>query len=348
MVSTYLQALDPDRFKLGLCVWRDRWDYPVPDRVDVWKTTKEHPWDSPGCIVQMARIIRRWQPDIVFSHLHFVNLLTGIAVRLSRHRCRWIPCLHSNPQNRESAWSNWLAASVFRHADRICTVSQGIGSHLSSWLGIPSHRIKTLYNPTDFGQIEQSIRPIPRERGEVPTIITVGRLVEAKDHNTLLEAVAELRESRPVKLVIVGDGPLRHRLERRAGELGIGRDVAFTGYVPNPFPLMARADVFALTSRWEGFGCVLVEAMACGLACVSTRCPHGPAEIIDQGKTGLLVPVGAPGELASALEELIDDPGRRQELADAGQREVQRRFSVAQRVRSLERLFEKTVQKRQP
>jgi glycosyltransferase involved in cell wall biosynthesis len=129
-----------------------------------------------------------------------------------------------------------------------------------------------------------------------------------KDYPTLLRAFASVRSRRPVRLVILGEGEELVRIQELAVELGIRSDVDLPGFLDRPYPLMAHCRVFALTSAWEGFGNVLVEALACGAQIVSTDCPSGPAEILDNGKYGRLVPVGDFVALAGAIEDALDHP----------------------------------------
>jgi glycosyltransferase involved in cell wall biosynthesis len=146
-----------------------------------------------------------------------------------------------------------------------------------------------------------------------------GRLVRQKDFPTLVRAFAQARRRRPLRLLIAGgaDNPARTaerqaELATLAGELGVAGDVELPGHVANPVALMARAGVFALSSAWEGFGNVLVEALACGTPVVSTDCPSGPAEILAGGRFGRLVPVADPAAMAAAIEATLaapPDPG---------------------------------------
>jgi hypothetical protein len=144
----------------------------------------------------------------------------------------------------------------------------------------------------------------------VPNLVALlaRRLAPQKGFATLIRAFAEVRRRRPARLVILGDGPLRPELEALAGELGVGGDVALPGFVANPYAYMARASVFALSSAWEGFGNVLVEALACGTPVVAADCPSGPGEILDGGRFGRLVPVGDPEALARAILGTLDRP----------------------------------------
>ena len=140
------------------------------------------------------------------------------------------------------------------------------------------------------------------------------RLHPQKDYPTLLRAFATLRKTRNLRLAIMGEGHERPRLEKLIQDLGIGADVRLLGFQPNPFAFMARAAVFVLSSAWEGLGNVLIEALACGCPVVSTDCPHGPSEILEQGRYGALVPVGDPAKLARAIDAALERPGD----ADAG------------------------------
>jgi glycosyltransferase involved in cell wall biosynthesis len=144
--------------------------------------------------------------------------------------------------------------------------------------------------------------------GPGPVIATAGRLVEVKDHQTLIAAFARLRQARPARLLIFGEGPLDTALRARAEALGVADHVVFAGYVADPAACYADADLFVLSSTSEGFGNVLVEAMAAGVPVVSTDAPHGPREILADGRFGALVRVGDVGALAAAMAAMLDSP----------------------------------------
>ncbi|HQH28782.1 MAG TPA: glycosyltransferase, partial [Oligoflexia bacterium] len=138
-----------------------------------------------------------------------------------------------------------------------------------------------------------------------PIVLGCGRLREQKNFALLIKALASLREKVAAKLVILGEGPQRKNLESLISELGLTADVSLPGEVENPLSYMAHASVFCLSSSWEGFGIVLVEALAMGLPVISTDCPSGPAEILDGGRFGELVPVGDLPALSCALEAAL-------------------------------------------
>ena len=144
--------------------------------------------------------------------------------------------------------------------------------------------------------------------GQPPVVLSVGRLTATnqKDFPTLIEAFAQVRQIRPARLLILGEGEQRPKLEAMVKQLGLEQDVILPGFVENPYPYMARAALFVLSSRWEGLPGALIEALYCGAPVVATDCPSGPREILAGGQHGRLVPVGAVSEMAKAIEESLD------------------------------------------
>lgn len=188
----------------------------------------------------------------------------------------------------------------------------GVARDAAAVLDLDPARIAVVANPVDAERIAElaGVRPAHAwlESGAPPVLLSVGKLQPQKDHATLLRAFALLRAQRPVRLVILGDGPLPGRLERLARELGIADEVAFSGFVVDPFGWMAQAAAVVSSSRFEGLSNVLIEALAAGATIVATDCPHGPAEVLDHGACGRLVPVGDAAALAAAMAAALDDP----------------------------------------
>jgi glycosyltransferase involved in cell wall biosynthesis len=169
--------------------------------------------------------------------------------------------------------------------------------------------------------------------GEPPVILGVGRLTVQKDFPTLIRAFARVRQKRNARLLILGEGELRSELNALVAELGLQADVALPGFVENPFVFMRHASLFVLSSAWEGFGNVLVEAMACGMPVVSTDCPSGPAEILQNGKWGRLVPVGDVQALSEALLATLEESTHPDVAARAAECSVDRAVEGYLRVR---------------
>lgn len=199
-----------------------------------------------------------------------------------------------------------------RRAEGLVALSKGVADDAAAALGVERGRITVVANPVDAQRIAclaaADLGHPWLAPGAPPVLLAVGKLQPQKDYPTLLEAFARLRRQRPVRLAILGEGPERRQLERRAAALGIGEKVAFPGFVTDPFAWMRRAAVVVSSSRFEGFSNVLVEALAAGATIVATDCPHGPREVLADGIFGRLVPVGDAAALAEALATAIDAP----------------------------------------
>jgi glycosyltransferase involved in cell wall biosynthesis len=174
--------------------------------------------------------------------------------------------------------------------------------------------------------------------GQPPVVLAAGRLHPQKNFSLLLRAFRHVAQARDARLVILGEGSERARLEQVARELGIGRQVLLPGFERNPFRWMARATVFVLPSLYEGFGNVIVEAMAAGCPIVATRCPYGPQEIVEDGVSGRLVPVGQAEPMARAVLSLLQDPALSARLALRGKQRALD-FAPAQIAGRYEQLF---------
>jgi glycosyltransferase involved in cell wall biosynthesis len=205
-----------------------------------------------------------------------------------------------------------LARWLYPKAYKVVAVSQGVAADTARFYRLPLDKVEFIYNPVVTPElISLSMQPVEHpwfSPGEPSVILGVGRLTRQKDFSTLLRAFALVRRERPMRLVIVGDGEERARLCALAHQLGIDEDVLLAGFDANPYRYMRRASVFVLSSRWEGLPSVLIEAIACGTPVVSTDCPSGPREILEDGKWGKLVPVGDPDKLAEAIIDTLDNP----------------------------------------
>jgi glycosyltransferase involved in cell wall biosynthesis len=205
-----------------------------------------------------------------------------------------------------------LVRWLYPKSDELVAASYGTAEDLAQITRLPLDRIRVIYNPVVTPQVlRKSQEPVSHPwfaLGEPPVILGVGRLVAQKDFFNLVSAFALVRQQRPARLVILGEGEDRPKLEQLIRTLNLEQDVALPGFVDNPYAYMAKASVFALSSRFEGFGNVVAEAMATGTPVVSTDCPSGPAEILGQGEYGRLVPVADSQALGAAILATLDQP----------------------------------------
>jgi len=206
-----------------------------------------------------------------------------------------------------------LARTCYPWAARVVAVSRGAADDLARTSGFPREQIHVIYNPVITPSVVALARQKPGHPWLAcpgpPVILGVGRLTRQKDFPTLLRAFAEVRRVRPARLIILGEGEERAALEALAGELGVANDVMLPGFITDAVTYMAASALFVLSSAWEGLPTVLIEALAAGTRVVSTDCPSGPREILQDGRLGALVPVGDVIALAEAMRQALDQPG---------------------------------------
>lgn len=322
-VLQLLSGLDRNIFSICLVVRKARGaalsDVPGDLEVVELGTTKGY-----RALIKLVKLLQARQPDLVWSALYFNNIITAAAKGLARCNCKVVLSEHSSlteeldPGRRPKAiLFKPLMKYLYPGADRIIAVSNGVAQSIAIELNIQPAKITTIYNAVDIESVRtKATQAVPEIfwHGD-PVFVAVGRLHEQKDYPTLIRAVALL--SRPVKILIIGEGPLKQELLVMCRELGVEKQIEFVGYKKNPFKYMARARALVLSSQYEGFGRVIVEAMACGRPVISTRCPEGPGEIIIDGENGLLVPVGDSVALAAAMDQLADDHELAQRLGAA-------------------------------
>ena len=228
-------------------------------------------------------------------------------------------------ENRFHRLTGWLQrrqlARLYRDCDGVITTSRGAAREIVEELGVAPHRVTPLPNPTlthDFGEPDHGPAPHPwLEPGQPPVIIAIGRLARVKDYPTLLRAFAQLHQQMDCRLLILGQGRQRGRLERLADELGIRDVIDLPGFRPDPYAYLRRASLLVVSSTREGGPIVLIEALALGIPAVSTDCPTGPREILQDGRYGPLVPVERPDLLAKAMAETLDHPPPSEFLREA-------------------------------
>jgi len=266
----------------------------------------------------LVRYLRSQRPTAMLCGQDDINVVALWMRQLARVPTRMVVSVH-NHLSRESQYTTkfkrrlipYLVRWFYSWADAIVAVSRGVAEDLVD-LGLPKDLIEVIYNPIVTPEMAEKVRePLAHpwfSPNQPPVILGVGRLEQQKDFPNLIRAFAQVQQQCPARLMILGEGSERKYLENLVQELQLTQSVAFPGFVDNPYAYMAQASVCVLSSIWEGFGNVLVEAMAAGTPVVSTDCESGPAEILADGKYGKLVAVGDTGGLAAAIASTLATP----------------------------------------
>lgn len=272
-----------------------------------------------GAVVPLVRRLRTTRPDAVVSFQAHANAAVAVAHRVARSAARLVlsqrdqlsSALGAVPPVRRAALRAVLQ-SGYRRADAVIAVSTDVAADIEATLGVESDRIHVVHNPVDVDALRTTSR-LPSghpwlDRPGPPVVVAAGRLVPVKGFDTLLRAFATVRHRRPARMVVIGDGAERDALASLASSLGVAEDVDLPGHVANPASYIARGRTFVLASVREGFPNVLAEAVALGVPVVATDCGGAVREIVDDGDTGQLVPVGDAVTMAHAIDASLDAP----------------------------------------
>jgi glycosyltransferase involved in cell wall biosynthesis len=278
----------------------------------------------------LVRYLRSQRPALLYSVQTHTSLIAIWAGKLARahtplvisQRTTLSASLAASPSIRNKVIIK-LARMFFHYADAAICISQGVAEDFIGTIGMPPEKTHVIYNPVVPPELEQKTHDFIShpwlEPDALPVILAVGRLTTAKDYPTLLHAFSIVNHKRPAHLLILGDGRERGHLDSLIKQMNLTDVVQMPGLVNNPYVYMAHVQLLVLSSKWEGFGNVLVEALACGTPVVSTDCRSGPKEILDNGRFGRLVPVGDPEALAAAILETLQKPPDREFLKKRAQ-----------------------------
>jgi glycosyltransferase involved in cell wall biosynthesis len=331
-----LNGLDPDHWDRSMFLFAREGPYlaEVDPAIAIVSADTASRW---GRWRALRAFIARERPEIVMAFLSFFSVLS--AARAANTRATVI----FNLQTPMSAfltdadyhwrrrWHKAAFAAVTRvgyaAADLIIATSHGVARDLTSAFGISPDNIRVLSNPVDLDRVRAATaEPIDEAvlpPGPAPLIVAAGRLAEAKNYPLMIEAFAMLRQRMPARLCILGQGELEGTLRQLIAERGLIASVTLAGFQANPWKYIARAEVFLLTSRYEGFGNVLIEAMACAVPVVATA-SAGTRDIVQHGTDGLLIEAHAPSAIADALFRLLSDPGQLHQLRDGAMRATEK------------------------
>lgn len=288
----------------------------IPKSVNVIKLKAQHNLTS---LPEVTHYFREHNPDAMLAAKHRAIKIAALARRLSGSQARLVGRLGTTVsgalagQGRIRKWL-WYASmrKHYQSVDKLVAVSRGVADDVIAITGLPQQRVVVINNPVVVPGIHEKARePVDHawlQNKDMPVILGAGRLTRQKDFSTLLDALVLVLKKQAVRLLILGEGKLRGDLTEKIQALGLQQHVDMPGFAGNPYAYMAKCDLFVLSSRWEGSPNVLKEALAVGIPVVSTDCPSGPKEILQDGKYGPLVEMGDATGLAAAILTTLAAP----------------------------------------
>lgn len=344
-----LRYLDRERFEPVVVMFGVINDYKedIPAGIRIISLNKRSRFDNLLLVPSLFSVIRDERPGLICSFLYYANFISVLARKISGLDIPLICTEHSIlsealKQARFLDLTRVLIKKLYPSADCVVSVSKGVKDDLVSNFGILEGRTFIIHNPVEFERVQllgKEELKHPWFEEDIPVIVACGRLTVAKNYSLLLRAIALVSKSTPVRLVILGDGELRDELKSLAEKLGIQGNAMFLGFQVNPFKFMSQASVFVLSSSFEGFGNVIIEAMACGTPVVSTSCPSGPVEIISNLVNGILTPVDSEKEMADSILSVLSDRRLREKLITEGRKRAEE-FDIKRTINVYEDLFE--------
>jgi glycosyltransferase involved in cell wall biosynthesis len=328
-----LNHLDREKFRVSLALVKPSGQFEPAVAADVTKyylTGNREGSSTLGMlrsIRPLRRLIRRERPDLIFSVIELANFGNIFAARGIMPAPKIVigvqtpPSIaYSHSRHPISRLMLRLIPRVYPRADRVVALSKGVAADLVLIASGTEGRVAVIHNAGVEADLREKLKEAlsPEEVPQRPLLLACGRLKALKGFDYLLDALVEVRKTVPASLWIVGEGEERLTLELKIRRLGLEGCVRLLGFQENPFKYMAAADLFVLSSLYEGFGNVIVEAMACGVPVVATNCPYGPGEIIEDGRNGILAPPADAAALAAAILRVLSDENIKQKLSIEG------------------------------
>jgi len=288
----------------------------LPDTINVVKLPSNHTFSS---LFALSTYLKKNRPDALLAAKNRANQvavlarhLSGVSVRVGL-RMGTTTTVALQGKSTFKKWSWYLPMRwLYPKADAIIAVSAGVAEDLVRITGLDSRRITVIANPVITPRVDRLANVEPEhpwlQTKDVPVIIGAGRLTRQKDFPTLIRAFARLHAKRRCRLIILGEGKDKALLTNLSEQLKVAGDLDFPGFVDNPYAYMKSADLFVLSSIWEGSPNVLTEAMGLGIPVVATDCPSGPREILQNGHYGPIVKMGDDKSMAEAMRSVLEKP----------------------------------------
>lgn len=358
VMAEILHHIDKDKIEPVLVLLHPYDDSPYKEylskdaRVIVVGRRSDSSVDKIKQFFSFIQVIRREKPHVILSmltHNNIMAILAGIFLRIkvivSEHST--LSKVVKTKEGRKILWFPVaiLVKVLYGYADKIVAVSEGVKIDLQEEFNIPSNKIKVIYNPIDFSLIAE-LSSLPEEhpffKEKVPIVIAVGRLVWQKKFDTLIKAFGKVLSKVDARLIILGDGSEKESLKKLIQDMNITDKVFLVGFQKNPYKFLSKADLFVLSSIYEGLPMVILEAMTCGTPVIATDCKSGPREILADGKYGLLVPVGDEDIFSEEIIRLLKDRELREKFSRLGKERV-KDFSIEKIIKQYENLIYEIV-----
>jgi len=281
------------------------------------------------------------EPDVVISFMRHVNIATILSHRLSYSDSFLIVSERNSLDYSKGLKEELVTVTqkiLYRSPELVVPNSDSIKKELVNELGLPDESIRTIYNPTIGPEFYNKTKePVDHpwfNDSDINVILGVGSLIHQKGFDVLIESLKYIDDD-SIRLAIIGEGPLRNELEDKAANMDMEKRVSLLGHRSNPYSFMSNADVFVLSSRWEGLPNVVIEALTCGCPVIATNCPGGTNEILSDGEYGLLVPTEDPKAIGEAVEFVMESESEPGELIRRGEQ-----FSMDNSVENIEEIID--------
>lgn len=350
-IITYIASyLRQEKYEISLILYDKKGPYlaEIPKYINIYDFRKRTPLDFIRLIFCTRKVIKEVKPDIVLSFLSYTNIVTGLSILFLKRGFKIIFSERNYPPESlrriKFGWAKkWLMKFTYQKADLILPNSNLTKVALEKYFHVRSDKLKTIYNPIDLGKViersrEEVAHPFFEDKNS-QVIISIGRLVEQKRFDRLLRVFSYVaKQNEKVCLVVIGEGELQIVLSELAVKLNIHESVDFVGFQENPYAWISKADIFVLSSDYEGFPNVMLESMACKTPVISTDCPSGPNEIITNGENGILVAPDDEEGMATAVNTLLNNKELREKFSKEGFKKVNE-FAIEKIIPQYEELF---------
>ncbi len=347
VASNLMQHLNRDRFNITLVLCEDEVSYSIPYDIKkyVLYNKKIFLFNHLTKILNFYSILIKEKPDVILSFMEYPNIINVLFKYIFPFQnIKRVISVHTYLSMflKDNFLVKTLCKVFYKKADKVIAVSKGCANDLNKRFGVPADKVIAIYNPLDFKNIDKLKNEEIQDhwfKNDNPKIIAVGSLQKVKGHDYLLRAFKIVRENEiNANLIILGEGKERDNIKNLAKDLKIEDHVMLPGFKENPYKYLKNSSVFVLSSIYEGFPNVLIEAMVCSVPVIATRCPSGPEEIITDGVNGLLVPIKDEKALAEAMIDLLKDKNKSERLAKEGRKRVED-FDVKKIVKEYEKVF---------